>query len=79
MELNEFDIWLCSDDGTLKKDMYMSLFYELVHKAAAKTGALTLLSNQDVAANASWKGACSRFRGKHDSFSRKPGSRISKI
>jgi len=44
VELNEFDPWLHSDDGTLKKDMYMSRFYDLVHKATAMKGTFAPLS-----------------------------------
>lgn len=42
VELNEFDLRLYSDDSSLGKDMYLSTFYDLIHKAAAKTGTLAL-------------------------------------
>lgn len=42
VELNEFDLRLYSDDESLKPEMYISKFYDLVNDAAAQSGTLAL-------------------------------------
>lgn len=42
VEINEFDIRLYSDDGTLTEETHIWKFYDLVNKAAAKAGTFAL-------------------------------------
>lgn len=48
VELNEFHLRLFSDDGSLKPEMYISKFYDLIGDAAAQAGTLTLFPNLKV-------------------------------
>lgn len=85
MELNEFKLCLYSDDGSLKKDMHISRFYDLLNEAAVKTGtpslppsSLRIERKLAKITSAFRKAASSPSRRKCARFSWRQGLRISK-